>query len=161
MHETSYAEMKVNIEKYCGGIEAGSYVADIGSQDINGTYRDLIEPHFDYMGYDSVPGRNVHVVMKGEFDTGLPDGAVDIILCGQVLEHCRNPFLLAQEIIRITRKGGILLIVAPFRWDEHKFPIDCWRFLPDGMKLLFPAEQVKCLDSYINGKDCWFIGEKI
>jgi len=161
MHRESYAEMKLNIEKYCKDFKQGSYVADIGSQDVNGTYKTLIEPRFAYVGFDRTLGKNVNIVMQGEFYTGLPSDTADILLCGQVLEHCRNPFLLAQEIIRITKTGGVLLIVAPFTWVEHKFPIDCWRFLPDGMRLLFPAEQVKCLDTYITGADCWFIGEKV
>lgn len=165
MHKSSYDEMAANLAKYCAGVPAGSYVADIGSADVNGTYRPLIEPHWDYTGLDLRPGQNVHKVMVSEYDTGLPDNTADIVICGQVLEHCRNPFKLAAEMVRICVKGGWLLIVAPFSFNEHRFPVDCWRFLPDGMRELFPADRVSCKAAYIVGKfvnhrDCWFIGVK-
>ncbi len=166
MHKSSFDEMKINLDKYCKDVPAGSYVADIGSMDVNGTYRELIEPRWDYMGFDLQAGKNVHVVMKSEYDTGIPDNAADIVLCGQVLEHCRNPFRLAAEIIRICKPGGWLMIVAPFSWSQHRYPVDCWRFLPDGMRELFPADKVRCENSYIvgekfNHRDCWFVGVKI
>lgn len=160
MHPLSMENMVYNLNTYASNVPLGSYVADIGSQDINGSYKPIVEPRWRYHGFDVQVGKNVDVIMPGEFDTGLPDNTADIVLSGQCLEHCTNPFKLATEIIRIAKSKGLLFITAPFSVHEHRYPIDCWRFLPDGMKLLFPEPLVTCITSYLVGPDCWFVGQK-
>jgi SAM-dependent methyltransferase len=162
MHPESYNELKINLEKYCGDVPEGAQIIEIGSYDVNGTYNDLFTK-WKYTGLDQIAGPNVDLVMLGLFDTGLPADTADIVVCGQVLEHCSNPFKLADEMIRILKPGGWLFIVAPYFIAQHRHPIDCWRFLPDGMRELFPDDLVKCETAYIKFgdlSDCWFVGQK-
>lgn len=174
MHELSYRGMAANIKAHLDNLPVGSLVVDIGSMNINGTYRPLIEPRWKYCGIDLAAGPNVDIVMRSEFDTGLPAESTDAILCGQCLEHCRDPFRLISEAVRIVKRGGMLLITAPFIWAEHRHPLDCWRFLPDGMRVLLEQAGAECIEAYIvkddqkgsltdgqiNGTDCWGIGRK-
>jgi hypothetical protein len=160
VHDLSYEEMKKNVGKYFADIKFGATIVDFGSQDVNGTYKALISPKWKYVGIDLFPGKNVDVKMASEFDSGLKAGYADGLICGQVLEHCRDPFRLAAEMARITRPGGWLLITAPFMFMVHSHPIDCWRFLPDGMKILFDRAGVQCWSAYIRETDCWYIGKK-
>jgi 2-polyprenyl-3-methyl-5-hydroxy-6-metoxy-1,4-benzoquinol methylase len=48
-------------------------------------------------------------------DTHIPveSGTVDVVICLQVIEHLRQPKGLLQEIHRILRKGGKLIISTP------------------------------------------------
>lgn len=138
-----------------------SVVADVGAYDVNGTYKPIIVPQWDYIGVDIEPGPNVDLVMPGEFNIPLPRESVDAVLCGHTLEHCRKPWLLADEMLRIVKPGGWLMIVAPaFYHHVHPHPWDCWRILPDGMRVLFPDESVECREMFLTKHDTWFVGVK-
>ena len=52
----------------------------------------------------------------------LEDNAVDAILCTEVFEHIKNPLSALQEFGRICKKGGILLLTAPFCSLTHFAP---------------------------------------
>ncbi|MFA7044577.1 MAG: hypothetical protein WC186_09550, partial [Bacteroidales bacterium] len=38
------------------------------------------------------------------------------------------------------KKGGLVCIITPFSVPEHRYPIDCWRILPDGYRYLLEKE---------------------
>lgn len=40
-------------------------------------------------------------------------GTFDLVLCTDVLEHLENPRLVAAELVRICRPGGLVVIVVP------------------------------------------------
>ena len=61
MHGSSYALMKKLIEPLHGG-----EVVDVGSLDVNGTYRELFGSEWNYTGTDVQQGQNVDVQMPGE-----------------------------------------------------------------------------------------------
>lgn len=67
----------------------------------------------------------------------LPDGSVDYVISTAVLEHVKNPFLVAAEIKRLLKSDGQAFISTHGVWPLHKAPVDCWRFLPDGFRELF------------------------
>ena len=48
-------------------------------------------------------------------DGGLPleDGAFDLVLCAETLEHVRDVQLLLSEIRRVLRPGGLLALTTP------------------------------------------------
>jgi len=55
-----------------------------------------------------------------------------------VLEHCKNPFKMCENIIKLLNKNGKLFISVPFSWRIHNYPSDYWRFTFEGIKVLFP-----------------------
>lgn len=168
MHEDSYDEMKEVLHKYLSLDRGGLVVADIGSFDVNGTYRDLIPTKNQYIGVDLNEGPNVDKIMLSEFEIPINDNSVDAVLCGQVLEHCRNPFKLTMDMARILKPRGWLFLVAPFRHCPHYYPIDCFRYLPQGMEALIMESGLNHMESYFSKKkkdiksnhDCWGIGQK-
>jgi len=159
MHQSSYLEMALNIGRYFHRLPPKSTIIDIGSMDINGSYKALIEPPFKYIGVDLAPGNNVDRVMTSEFNTGLPDSFAAGAISGQCLEHCRNPFTLVKEIFRICRRGGYVLLTAPWTFQIHRYPVDCWRILPDGMETLIEYAGGIFVKSYTIDSDCWGIGQ--
>ena len=63
------------------------------------------------------------------------DGAkYDHVICNQVLEHVFNPDEFMQEIVRVLKPNGELLLTVPFVWDEHEQPIDYMRYTSFGLK---------------------------
>ena len=158
MHETSYLEMSSNVGLYLKDLPPESIVVDVGSLDVNGSYKALIDPPFRYVGVDLSPGPNVDQVMVSEFDSGLPADHAAAVISGQCLEHCTNPFLLVKEMFRICKPGGFILLTAPWAWPIHRYPLDCWRFLPDGIRILIESAGGIFVESYLNDQDCWGIG---
>lgn len=56
------------------------------------------------------------------------DASVDSVLCSQVLEHVFEPDAFLEEIRRVLRPDGRLLLTVPFVWDEHEQPYDYARY---------------------------------
>lgn len=46
----------------------------------------------------------------------------DVVLCTEVLEHVPDPVLALKEMTRILRKGGIIIVTAPFCSLTHFAP---------------------------------------
>ncbi len=51
-----------------------------------------------------------------------PDASFDAIMCTEVFEHLPNPVLAIKEFSRLLRKGGHLIITAPFCSLTHQSP---------------------------------------
>lgn len=54
----------------------------------------------------------------------------DSIISTQVLEHVPNPIEVLNEMVRVLRQGGYLMISVPFVQEEHETPYDFYRFSP-------------------------------
>jgi SAM-dependent methyltransferase len=75
--------------------------------------------------------------------TALPfeDEELDAIVCTEVLEHCVDPFKAVDEMHRVLKPGGLLLVTSPFIWPWHgtnNYP-DYWRFTDQGWQYLLRA----------------------
>ena len=62
------------------------------------------------------------------------DKIFDSIVTNQVLEHVFNPDKFLNEINRVVKTNGMLLITVPFIWDEHEQPYDFGRYTSFGLK---------------------------
>ena len=71
-------------------------------------------------------------------DPGVLDPASwDSILAFHVLEHCPNPFAVVSNMCAWLKAGGHACIVVPCAQRVHNHPGDYWRFMPDGLRVLF------------------------
>lgn len=61
----------------------------------------------------------------------------DVITLFSVLEHCKYPWKMAENVEKLLKKGGLLLMSAPFQWRVHAYPDDYYRFTPHGIEALF------------------------
>lgn len=83
-----------------------------------------------------------------------PDAQLHPVLCSQVLERVFQPEAFVQEIRRVLRPGGKLLLTVPFVWDEHEQPWDFARYSSFGLRALHERngfrllEQRKLLDDF-------------
>jgi SAM-dependent methyltransferase len=67
----------------------------------------------------------------------LADASVDGVVIQAVLEHVLEPSLVAQEIHRVLREGGIAYADTPFMQQVHGGPYDFTRFTDSGHRYLF------------------------
>jgi SAM-dependent methyltransferase len=125
-----------------------------------GTYRPLMPANWKYYGCDLEAGPNVDVVMAEEYNTGFKNAVADIVISGQCLEHVRNPFKAVAEMARVLKPGGIIVLIAPFAIGVHRFPIDCWRFAPDGFEQLMEDAGIRPVICDISEGDCYGVGVK-
>jgi uncharacterized protein YbaR (Trm112 family) len=77
--------------------------------------------------------------------TGLPiaDESVDIVYADQVLQHVIDLQRAAQEIQRVLRVGGLVVVSMPFLFPFHGIPYDFFRVTPCGVRAIFP--QTECV----------------
>lgn len=112
-------------------------VLDVGSLDVNGSYRDMVNAHgWTYTGLDMRKGRNVDIVAE-PYSYPIEDGTYDVVISGSTMEHVEAVWLWLPELIRVLKPGGHLVVYTHWKFVEHRYPVDCWRILPDGMRFLF------------------------
>lgn len=66
----------------------------------------------------------------------IPSEQFDVIVCTEVLEHTLNPFFAVNEIYRLLKYDGVLLMSTPFDFRIHGPLPDCWRFTIHGLRVL-------------------------
>lgn len=166
MHQSSYHRMSefASLVRQRFG-QQPIRLLDIGSKGVNGTYRELFaDPKIEYVGLDVEPGPNVDLVPKDPYDwQEIDDESFDVIISGQVLEHLEFPWLTMEQIARKLKPGGLTCLIAPSRGPEHRFPVDCFRYYPDGMQALARWSGLSVLESdcvrgasgFQDGSDQW------
>src|SRR5690606_385404 len=72
----------------------------------------------------------------------------DLVICLEVIEHVKNPFQADEEIRRVLKPSGKVLLTTPFIMPYHGKSIfkdnfshvaypDFWRFTHQGLEWLF------------------------
>lgn len=133
MHASSRDKMRRFVDQHLGHRrEQALVVHDLGSQDVNGSYRDLFDaPRWRYVGMDMVAGDNVDLVLRTPYAwREVASNSVDVVISGQALEHVRYVWITLLEVARILKPGGVCCLIAPSSGPEHRYPVDCWRFYP-------------------------------
>jgi SAM-dependent methyltransferase len=64
------------------------------------------------------------------------DATIDTILCFEVLEYIRDPFLFFQEMRRVLRPSGQYILITPLMRGVSDEPKDRFRFTPQGLTML-------------------------
>ena len=113
MHPSSYENMQKCYERYVATATVGAgeevVVLDIGGADVNGSYRDIFDgPHFRYLTADISDAEGVDIVLDDPYSIPLADASVDIVLSGQMLEHCEFFWLAFQEMVRLMKPEGFV-----------------------------------------------------
>lgn len=131
------------IQKYAGQLN-GPYL-EVGSKDYGSTQdlRPLFVGKGKYVGVDIEDGPGVDMVLDftedfKKIDAKLHGQRFGTIFCLSVLEHCENPFLMADNMTLLLQERGQICISVPFSWKIHAYPSDYWRFTPEGVRCLFP-----------------------
>jgi SAM-dependent methyltransferase len=76
------------------------------------------------------------------------DEEFDGVFSSEVLEHVFTPQQFLQEIHRVLKTGGLLLLSVPFVWDEHEKPFDYARYSSFGLRHLLETGGFEILKSH-------------
>ena len=138
-------------DKHLGKKEDVS-VLDVGSYDVNGCYREIFTTRgCKYLGLDMEEGPNVDFIPECVYQwKELEDDQFDIVISGQALEHIEFFWLTVSEMVRVTKENGLICIIAPNGFEEHRYPVDCWRFFTDGMVALGRFNKLDILNAHTN-----------
>jgi SAM-dependent methyltransferase len=114
-------------------------VLEIGSQQVPGQEEIAdLRPLFagkPYVGLDVNPGPGVDCIADVE---ALPqdDASVGTVVAMNTLEHVPRFWRGLEEIRRVLRPDGALLLSCPFYFHIHQYPCDYWRFSPQALEFL-------------------------
>jgi len=146
MHDSSYNHMKDLAGRY---LDPGRsmQILDVGSLDVNGSYRPIFEKsQWKYRGLDLSPGNNVDIVLTSPYKFPVKSGSIDLVISGQSFEHIEFFWLTWLEMVRVLKPEGMIFLIAPSTGSQHRYPVDCWRFYPDGFRALAKLGGVETLE---------------
>ncbi|MGY6129092.1 class I SAM-dependent methyltransferase (plasmid) [Paraburkholderia strydomiana] len=121
--------------------KANHKVLEIGSRARSGnTNRHLVHPEVDYYGLDIAEGPNVDIVGDAHHLSRHVRGQIfDTIFSVSVFEHLLMPWMVALEMNKVLRIGGLAYIQSHHAFPLHDQPWDFWRFSKDAWNGLFNA----------------------
>lgn len=130
-------------------------ILDLGSQDINGSYRPLFsEPQWRYLGVDMAAGKNVDIILRDPYEwREIARDSADVIISGQTFEHTEFFWLTIQQIARALKPDGLCCILAPSSGPEHRYPVDCWRVYPDGFRAVARYAGLETIECWTQWQD--------
>lgn len=108
-------------------------------------YKNYFENCLSYTTSEITSEFNCDLVLDVRAMPDIKDDFFDCIFCSGVLEHIDDYQKALQEIYRILRTGGILLLGLPFRQAIHLPPNDYWRFSEFGIQYILNGKY-KILD---------------
>lgn len=114
-------------------------ILEIGSYQVEGQERiaDLrsLFRHREYHGIDMRPGPGVDRVADVE-KLPYPSASIGTVLALNTFEHVKHFWRGLDEVRRVLRPDGALVLSTPFFFRIHQFPHDYWRFTPAAYETL-------------------------
>ena len=110
MHQLCYEIMERFCKTHLAELEGRPLkVLDIGSQDVNGTFKPLFnKTGWHYVGLDIEAGPNVDLIPEEPYYWDeIASGSYDVVISGQAYEHTEFFWLTQLEISRVLKVGGI------------------------------------------------------
>jgi len=121
---------RVTLDRFITAHASGGLTLDLGAQ--NGPYASHF-PRRVALDLQAASGLDA----RGDAHA-LPfvDGAFDVVLCTEVLEHLVEPQRAIDEMHRVLKPGGQLLLTTRFLFPIHDAPHDYFRFTKYGLRHL-------------------------
>jgi hypothetical protein len=153
MHPSSMENMRDLRDRFCSG---PLRVLDVGAADVaDGSYRSLFLPSagHEYLGVDLCPAPNVDLVLASPYELPFEAGTFDLVISGQTLEHVPQFWRTFAEMARVSR--GLVFLIVPSAGPVHRYPVDCYRFLPDSSAALAEHAGLHLVESYVDEREPW------
>lgn len=124
-------------------------IAELGSQDVNGTIKDYIPQS---IGFDIIEAKGVDIVIKDGWITAEHRQAYDLVVSISSFQFCPDPHMYMNEILALLKPGGILFLtmcgVGCIHMDDHirlsKEAIECL------FSKFFDIEEIRVLEESIH-----------
>lgn len=139
-------------------------VLEVGAYNVNGSVRPVIKPlATSYVGTDMSAGDCVdRVVNNADLLTVFECQSFDTVICCECLEHDLHALQTVGYLHSLVKPGGLLAITTPtFKFPEHKYPKDYWRFGEDAYReVLFAGFEIIQLSHLKNDPIIACVGRK-
>lgn len=157
--------------KYLQHVGPESRILDVGGRGRkhDRSYGKLFMNASEYSVADIVSGPGVTHVMPGPYSLPFADNTFDLVVSGQTLEHVNNPFRSVEEMTRVLKINGFIVLIAPSAGPRHDKQ-DCWRFMDDAFRAIAEETGLKVVADWITKnasdersrkwKDHVFVGQK-
>ncbi len=120
---------------------AGRRILEVGSFDVNGSPRELVEPHqpASYLGIDISEGPGVDKICPAErIVEEFGPASFDVIISTEMIEHVRDWQLILSNMKRALAPDGLLIVTTrSFGFPYHDYPSDYWRYELSDMRVIF------------------------
>lgn len=96
--------------------------------------------------------------------SSIEENSIGLVLLLESLEHIEQPQRALDEIYRVLKPNGLLILTTVMWMGIHRCPKDYWRFCPDGIELLLSKFRV--LDFTLEGEPSlplgiWVTSQKV
>ncbi len=132
------------------GNHSGKKILEIGSREVTcESVARKIFSNAEYVGFDYYPGSNVDVVGDAhKLSQYFGDEKFDIIYSCAVFEHFAMPWIVATEIAKLLKIGGIIFVETHFSYSSHERPWHFFQFSDMALRVLFsPALGIECIEA--------------
>ncbi|MEM8530684.1 MAG: class I SAM-dependent methyltransferase [Chloroflexota bacterium] len=85
----------------------------------------------------------------------------DTVLSNQTLEHVEEPHTAVQEMARVLKPGGHLILTAPQTWRLHEQPYDFYRYTRYGLQYLLEENHLHVREIVAQGGVWMTVGQII
>ena len=120
----------------------GKKIIEIGSYDVNGSLRPIIEAWGnpdEYVGVDIIDGPGVDLICPAEkIIEKFGKESFDIVISTEMIEHVRDWRKVISNIKNICKPNGLILLTTrSYGFGYHDFPYDFWRYEIEDMESIF------------------------
>jgi SAM-dependent methyltransferase len=131
IHDTA---LKIALHKYARGL-----LLDIGcgEKPYHTLTKGSVDMHFGLDHPGSFHNKSQVDLFATAYKTGVANKSVDTVLCTVVMEHLERPQDAMNEMYRILKPGGYIILSAPLFWHLHEEPRDFYRYTKYGLNHLF------------------------
>jgi len=133
------------------GNKPGMRILEIGSREVTGPSSARKEfSKAEYVGFDYYPGNNVDVVgdvhkLSSYFEE---QEKFDIIFSSACFEHFAMPWIVATEIAKLLKVGGLIFVETHFSFSSHERPWHFFQFSDMALRVLFSeALGFECIEA--------------
>jgi len=133
------------------GNKEGMRILEIGSREVTG--KSIARKEFsksEYIGFDFYPGNNVDIVGDAHKLSSYfrKEEKFDIIYSSACFEHFAMPWVVAIEIAKLLKVGGIVFVETHFSFSSHERPWHFFQFSDMALRTLFsPALGIECIEA--------------
>jgi len=119
-----YREIFRVLQKYCAGdvidVGGGSFIRAVLQAKVAFTTWTVLEPSSDDL--PDIDDVRVNCIVGDGCAMTQRDGEFDVAVSMQVLEHVFNPMQMMQELHRVIKVGGYIVVVVPQTANIHHLP---------------------------------------
>ncbi|MEY2559849.1 MAG: hypothetical protein QOG51_264 [Verrucomicrobiota bacterium] len=114
-------------------------ILEIGSRQVvqGGQSKRALFPECSYVGFDYYADANTDVVGDAHELSKFFQCEFDAVFSLAVLEHFAMPWVVAAEINKVLKVGGLTFHSTHFAFPLHERPWDFWRYTDQALRILF------------------------